>query len=460
MTKTENTAVNRLIEQAHERPLDADDALFSSPPPRRHTLPRPFPNRIAGIEPPAPMPRHRIPSSTQTQLAAAPPPARPAELEDSGLLELDDEVDDDDDLPLTIGEPALRLADIQPIAARPSELGGVLPIDEQSWYEESVGVDRVDEAQLGTRFVRRKSRVPSMLLLGAAFATGLVATAVIAWPSRQASVAPVTPPTTAPAAKVEAPVVQPAVVEAVAAPTVVEPAVVEPAVVEPVVVEPVVVEPVVVQPAAPAKLAVELVSQPEGAAVLLVEAGTTITLGATPLSHELDPTRSYELMFTLAGHKSALVTVDPRRSQRVDVDLASSTATAAPRAEAAVVRAEAAVERVEPTPAAKPERKAAAKPATKPTRPARVAKAEPARPAAPAAGGKGMLMLGSKPPCDIFIDGKPTRLKTPQRELKLSPGPHKITLVNREHKITETFTVDVKAGAPTKVVKDLTKRMK
>ncbi|KAB2892632.1 MAG: hypothetical protein F9K40_18075, partial [Kofleriaceae bacterium] len=207
MTKTENTAVNRLIEQAHTRSLDADDALFSSPPPSRSrdqlggvsetgakkSLPRPFPNRIAPIEPPAPMPRHRVPSSTQTQLHAAPPAQvqRPAELEDSGLLELD-EVEDDDDVPVIIDEPAVRIADIKPIAARPSELGGMLPaVDEQAWYEESVGVDRlevdrVDETQHGTRFVRRKSRATSMLLLGAAFATGLVATAVIAWPSRQA----------------------------------------------------------------------------------------------------------------------------------------------------------------------------------------------------------------------------------------------------------------------------------
>ena len=44
--------------------------------------------------------------------------------------------------------------------------------------------------------------------------------------------------------------------------------------------------------------------------------------------------------------------------------------------------------------------------------------------------------------------------------IKVSPGPHRITLVNREHKITETFSVDVKAGSPTKVVKDLTSRMK
>jgi hypothetical protein len=469
MTKTENTAVNRLIEQAHSRPLDADDALFSSPPPRK-SLPRPFPNRITPVDEPAPMPRHRIPSSTQTQLTAAPPAAkiaRPSDLEDSGLLEVDD-ADDDDDMPMTVAEPAAVVA----AAGAPVRLADIKPMsDESTWYEESVAVDRVDEAQLGTRFVRRTSRTKSVLLLCGAFLTGLVATAYIAWPSRAPSVEPEAPTPAASvkparaATVVEPAVVPPAVDTTAAAPAVVEP--VEPAVVAPAVVAP--AEPAVVVPAEPAKLAVELDSDPSGATVLLVDGATTITLGSTPLSHELDASRSYELMFTMSGHKSALVTVDPAKSQRVNVDLASATATAAPRAaEDAVAVAEPAPPaapavaktttrparaKPEPKPAAKPAAKAAARPAA---RPARVANADPPK----AAGGKGMLMIGSKPPCEIFVDGKATRLKTPQRELKLTPGPHKITLVNKEHRITETFTVDVKAGASTKVVKDLTRRMK
>ncbi|HUQ02660.1 MAG TPA: hypothetical protein VM261_09210 [Kofleriaceae bacterium] len=481
MTKTENTAVNRLIEQAHSRPLDADDALFSSPPPRKSSLPRPFPNRITPVDEPAPMPRHRIPSSTQTQLAAAPPAqkqiARPSDLEDSGLLEVDDDAgaDDDDDMPMTVDEPAaVAPAAVAPMraAAAPVRIADIKPLsDESNWYEESLGVDRLDEAQLGTRFVRRSSRTKSVLLLCGAFITGLVATAYIAWPGRSPSIAPETP---APAAAVAAvtpaqptTVVEPAVAAAPAA----EPAVVPPAIdttaAAPTVVEPTVVEPVVtpsaepavvaaVEPAAPATLAVELDSEPSGATVLLVDGATTITLGSTPLSHELDASRSYELMFTMSGHKSALVTVDPAKSQRVNVDLTSSKATSAPRA-AEVVAVEPAVAAEPAVAKSKAKPKAAAKPAAKP---ARVARIDPPRPAAGGGGKGGVLAIGSKPPCDIFVDGKATRLKTPQRELKLSPGPHKITLVNKDHKITETFTVDVKAGAPTKVVKDLTKRMK
>jgi hypothetical protein len=459
MTKTENTAVNRLIEQAHSRPLDTDDALFSSPAPKK-SLPRPFPSKA--IEPPAPLPRHRIPSSTQTQLAAAPPAvvARPADLEDSGLLQVDDE--DDDDIPVTVSEQPIP-ADVKPIAARPSALGAVPGIDEASWYEESQAVDRLDDVQIGTRFVRRKSRGKSVLLLVGAFATGLVATAYIAWPSRAPSIAPLkdTAANVAPAAKAEVKAEPVVAAETTPAPApAVAPAVAPAAQAEPAVVVPVVVEPAA--PVAPAKVMIDLDSDPQGATVLLVEGSNTTSLGATPLTHELDPSRTYEVMFTLAGHKSALVTIDPAKSERVNVDLTTSTATAAPRTEALVAAAAA-----EPPPAAEPavvadEKPAKVKAKAEPkARPARVAKAEPVRPAAPATGGKGgMLMLGAKPPCDIFIDGKNTGLKTPQREIKVAAGAHKITLVNKQFKITETFAVDVKAGSPTKVVKDLTKRMK
>ena len=47
-----------------------------------------------------------------------------------------------------------------------------------------------------------------------------------------------------------------------------------------------------------------------------------------------------------------------------------------------------------------------------------------------------------------------------QRALKLTPGPHKVTLVNKQYGISESFTVTAKAGAPVKVVKDLTAKMR
>ena len=474
-TKTENTAVNRLIEMAHTRSVDTDDALFSTPSPsaRKPPLPRPFPGRMTvPVDPPAPLPRTRAPHSTQTQLAAAPPAARPSQRPDEvstlpfdqideDLLDSDDV--DDDDMPITIAEaaprpaampaalPPLTIGPVTPLAARPSALGAVPGLEEASWFEESVGVDRFDETSLGTQGVPRSSRARTMLWLSAAFAAGLVATAIVAWPGRS----PVAPALPAPAVMAQpAAVVTPAPALAPVTPPAAEPAVIapplEPPVAEPAVAVPTVVEPelpVVAPVVAPTPVTIGFASEPAGATVLLVDGSTTVTLGVTPLEHALDPSRSHELMFTLAGHRSTLVTVDPSASARVTVDLTSSMATV-----------EAAPAKVAPRPAPQVAKAVKAAPAAKAA--LRVAKLEPSRPAPVAGKGAGTLMLGAKPPCDIFIDGKATGLKTPQRAIKVAAGPHKVTLVNREHKITESFSIAVKAGAATKVVKDLSKRMK
>jgi hypothetical protein len=67
----------------------------------------------------------------------------------------------------------------------------------------------------------------------------------------------------------------------------------------------------------------------------------------------------------------------------------------------------------------------------------------------------GTLMLGSKPPCDIIIDGKKTGKKTPQRSLQLKAGKHRVTLVNDEFGIRKSFSVRVRGGGTTRVIKDL-----
>jgi len=72
---------------------------------------------------------------------------------------------------------------------------------------------------------------------------------------------------------------------------------------------------------------------------------------------------------------------------------------------------------------------------------------------------KGILVLGSKPPCEIAIDGSPTGLHTPQTEIKLTPGRHKVTLVNSEFGIKESFNVDIKLDAPEKMIKDYSDRL-
>jgi hypothetical protein len=76
-----------------------------------------------------------------------------------------------------------------------------------------------------------------------------------------------------------------------------------------------------------------------------------------------------------------------------------------------------------------------------------------------AIGGKGTLMLGSKPPCDIILDGKPTGLKTPQRAMELSVGTHSVVLVNPELGIEKKFKVKIASGKTTKAIQDLTDKI-
>ena len=67
----------------------------------------------------------------------------------------------------------------------------------------------------------------------------------------------------------------------------------------------------------------------------------------------------------------------------------------------------------------------------------------------------GTLMVSSKPPCDIVIDGRATGLSTPQRAIPLPPGTHKVTFVNSAENINKTVTINVTAGTPTKLIQNL-----
>ncbi len=98
-----------------------------------------------------------------------------------------------------------------------------------------------------------------------------------------------------------------------------------------------------------------------------------------------------------------------------------------------------------------------------PSKPARRARSNDVDDIAPksfGSGDPGVLMLGAKPPCDIFIDGKKTGLKTPQRVLRLPPGRHKITLINREHKLRDSFRVSIQSGKKTRIIRDMTSKIR
>jgi hypothetical protein len=81
--------------------------------------------------------------------------------------------------------------------------------------------------------------------------------------------------------------------------------------------------------------------------------------------------------------------------------------------------------------------------------------------AAPAPRGpKGTLMISTKPPCEIVIDGVATVLVTPQRAMPLKPGKHKVTLFNDTYNINATVDIVVEPGKTTKLIKDFTAQMR
>jgi hypothetical protein len=66
----------------------------------------------------------------------------------------------------------------------------------------------------------------------------------------------------------------------------------------------------------------------------------------------------------------------------------------------------------------------------------------------------GTLVLDSKPSCEIYIDHVNSGLHTPQLELRLLVGEHRITLYNDQFGINDEFIVGVTADAGEKIVKD------
>jgi serine/threonine protein kinase len=189
---------------------------------------------------------------------------------------------------------------------------------------------------------------------------------------------------------------------------------------------------------------VKFESTPPGAAVTLVAEGQRTPLGPAPVSAKLDPAKRYEVVFERDGYVGQTKPVEfTGRSEESLVALLARSQSVASSRPAAVTRRD--------------------PPRTKPDPP--VEKPDPVEkpkpdPDPPKASGTGTLMIGAKPPCMIFIDGKNTGKKTPQRDLELSAGRHKITLVNNEFNIKETFTITIKANQPNKVMKDMMDRTK
>ncbi len=209
-------------------------------------------------------------------------------------------------------------------------------------------------------------------------------------------------------------------------------------------------------------------SQPSGATVMLVDRGKTSFLGTTPMQASLDVARRYDLIFTHDNKPTQIEHLDPRATHHIEVVLGKPTAApvaipavAQPIAQHTEQKKPAQPAIIAPAPQHVVEHKAApAAPVA--AHPAKsdgaVEQDAPAAMVAAPAAGKGTLMISSKPPCEIYIDGAPTGLTTPQRSIALAAGNHKITLISAsDPTIKKTVTIGVTAGKPTKVIQDLMK---
>jgi hypothetical protein len=194
---------------------------------------------------------------------------------------------------------------------------------------------------------------------------------------------------------------------------------------------------------------VRIDSKPAGATVMLVDNGKTSFLGTTPVAASVDPSRAYDVIFTLEGRPTQMTHLDPIKVHHLDVTLAgpSGSTTRAARTSTAKAAPAAKVAAAAEPPVAHHQK--AVKPAelAEPSfdMPVKATPKAPTKAAAPDVGGTGMLMVSSKPPCEIIVDGKPTGLSTPQRAMPLSPGAHKITLVNAQENIKKTVSVAISA---------------
>jgi hypothetical protein len=450
MGTKENTAVNRLVELAGSKPIDdgADD-LFAAPKP----VPRP-------AKKPTPPPPFR---ASQPMTAQKAPEGTPTpELLRTRPADEDIEIDE---------QPVVRTATavVQPLP-RPS-IPQPGPAIDDPWFEPSGATEKHhdhDELFASTHGIRKRGSGAALWWVAGAFGLGLSLAALMFWPGddkakKKKAAAPPAAAAAAPVAAAEpAPAPAPEPVAA-AVPAVADPApVADPAAAADPAPEPTPsVEPITVPepaPVTPSVVTIRFESRPAGASVVLVEDGQTIPLGTAPVERRLDPSKRYEVMFSLEGHASVILPVEPASGGTLWATLASAKGGAAPAV---------AAEEPEAAPEPKVEKKREAKvpeapkkKAEKKSEPKKVA-AKPEKDKSEAkADGKGTLQLAAKPPCEIIIDGKKTGLTTPQRDLDLSAGKHKVTLINKEHGIKEAFSVTVKAGQSTRVVKDLTRKMK
>ena len=214
--------------------------------------------------------------------------------------------------------------------------------------------------------------------------------------------------------------------------------------------------PVAVTP--PVLTTLPITSSPVGATVTLVDNGNATVLGRTPVSAALDPSHSYDVALAVVGRPTVVTHVDFATMHELAIDLAPEQLATKPTKHEAAALAPRVMHHAITVPGpqlATPDFDASTAPVHHHHQ-APVVAAAPTKQVAMAET-TGVLMVSAKPPCEIVIDGKPTKLTTPQRSIALAPGAHAVTLINATIGIRKTIAIKVDAKKPTKLIQDFTK---
>ncbi len=190
---------------------------------------------------------------------------------------------------------------------------------------------------------------------------------------------------------------------------------------------------------------VRIDSTPAGATVTLVDGGKQTFIGTTPISTFVDPARQYDLILELDGLPMRKRHIDPNKTSYIDVKLGAAKSVASAHAAET------------PSSAQRVRSRRAKRTTSAPSSQL----AEPSFGLDETADGSdgdasmGILMVSTKPPCEILIDGKATGLVTPQRGIELPVGSHKVTFINEEMSIKKSFLVKVTAEKASKLIRDM-----
>jgi hypothetical protein len=218
----------------------------------------------------------------------------------------------------------------------------------------------------------------------------------------------------------------------------------------------------------PSAVAARFSSEPPGAHVTLVSEAGRQTVGDTPAEAQLDPTKHYQVVFEKDGYVTVTRDVDPVKDLTAAGGNELPVAVVLDRAQIAQITAPGGGTAHPPggggahpgggahqiTPKDTTPKDTTPKDTTPKDTTPKDTTPKDTTPKDVAPSGSGTLMIGAKPQCKIYIDGKDTGLSTPQRALEVKAGTRRITLVNNDFNIKETFSVDVEPGQTAKVIKD------